>query len=136
MLKINVYSMILKYNIMRKIQLLLNKYWSQKLDSNDIKSFKVMMKHINSKDTTILSTPDGVQFIISNERTHYDLIINDVKIQLVNTTDVRDIHVSDRIKEKVIYRVRDTMSKHRMAKINEILARKENTLDNILSKMK
>ena len=121
---------------MRKFKSLLNKYFPQKLDVNDVMSFKVMMKHINSNDTTIVSTPDGMEFIISNPRTHYDLLINDTKIQLVNTKDIIDIHVSDRIKEKVLTRVQRNMTKDRHEKIKNILSRKENTLDNILSKMK
>ena len=121
---------------MRKAKIILNKYFPQKMDGNDVKSFKVMIKHINDKDTTIVSTPDGMEFIISNPRTHYDLLINDVKIQLVNTKDIIDIHVSDRIKQKVLTRVQKNMTKDRHEKIKNILARKENTLDNVLSKMK
>ena len=120
---------------MRKLKVLSNKLFRQKLESDSIKSFKVMMKHINSADTVILGTPDGTEFIISNPKTHYDLLINDAKIQLVNTKDIIDIHVSDIVKRKVLARVQKNMTKERRALITRILSRKENTLDKILIQM-
>lgn len=120
---------------MMHIRQLLNKYLPQNLEPNDIKSFKVMMKHINGNDTVILTTNSYMEYIVSNPKTHYDLIINQMKIQLVNTRDIIDIHVSDTIRNKVICRIRKKMDKERSALIEQILSRKENTLDNILSKM-
>lgn len=120
---------------MRKLKILGNKYFPQKLETEDIVKFKVMIKHINSKDTKFSVTADGLGYIISNDKTHYDLLINDVGIQLVNTYDIIDIHVSDRIKDKVLKRVRNNIDKERHERIQKILSRKENTLDKILTKI-
>jgi len=120
---------------MRILKILSNRYFAQELEDDDVKKFKVMIKHINGKDTEFSVTSDGMEFIISNDKTHYDLLINDTGIQLVNTKDIIDIHVSDRIKQKVLNRVQSNINKERRARIQKILSRKENTLDNILSKM-
>lgn len=120
---------------MRKLKILGNKYFSRNLDDEYIVKFKVMMKHINNEHTTFSVTADGHEYIISNDKTHYDLLINDDHIQLVNTYDIIDIHVPDIVKDKILSKVRRNMDKERHMRIQKILSRKENTMDKILSKM-
>jgi hypothetical protein len=113
----------------------INRKFKFELDSYNLKAYKVMIKHLNSKGTVIYVDPTVGEYIVANERTHYYLLVSSKRISLVNTTDVLNLNVStfieDKIKSKIIQRV----CRDRNILRESILNRKELNLDRILTKL-
>jgi len=120
---------------MRKRRNLLNRYFKTELDSYNLKAYKVMIKHINSKGTVIYADPSADEYIIANERTHYYLIVTPKRISLVNTTDVLNLNVNTYIEDKIREKILQRVHRDRENLKDSILNRKELNLDKILTKL-
>jgi len=109
-----------------------NKYVSK----HDISSYKIIVGHCNNPKSVLVCDPELGEYFITNQSTHYSLIITPSKVLLVNTKDVIDLDISPRVLERVIKNVRHIISLQRQELKGTILNKKEDILSQILINIK
>lgn len=121
---------------MMKLKVLKNKYFKRILTDEDFKCFKIILKHLYNKETKILFDPSNEGYIITNDITHYYLLISHDKIQLINTYDIVLLHIDSTVRNRVFYIIKKLLKKERENLKLIILDRKSNVLDKILINLK
>lgn len=121
--------------IKTKIKVILNKYVKQSITEEDMKCFKIIMKHIKHPDTNIVVDGNG-GFIISNDQTHYYLLFSNDRILLVNTKSITPLTVSKVVRDRVFDVIESKIKRDRNLLRGKILDRKLNILDDILDNLK
>jgi len=107
-----------------------------KITETDIQGYKIIIGHIINNNSVADSDPLLNRYVVSNPLSHYDLILTPTKALLVNTKDIINIEVNDKVLEKVITRVKIIISTNTTKKIDRIFDRKYNILDKILENVK
>ena len=120
---------------MRKAIHHLNKIFKHTPDSYDIKAYKVMIKHLNNKNSQIYYNPLSGEILIVNDLTHYYLILTESKAILINTYDVITLNTSSYILERINKKARNKLITDRNNLKKVILEKKELSLDRILTKI-
>jgi hypothetical protein len=118
------------------IKIFKNKHFKYKLSDEDMKCFKIILKHLFHKDSSILYDPSTSGYIISNDNTHYYLLISVDKIQLVNTDDILLLHISSIVRDRVFLIIKDLLKKQREELRQVLLGRKSNVLDKVLTNLR
>lgn len=122
--------------IFNRPQNVVKNYFKKKVTKHDLQAYKIIMSHVYNKNSVLLADPKFNEYIITNKKTHYDLILNFRKAILVNTKDVIDLEINVELLDRVNSKVRDLISAQRQDLKHTILGRKSGILDKILLNVK
>lgn len=120
-----------------KTKVFFRKKWGKHLTQEDLRGYRNILKllyHLNAE--TPLKDPDSTKYYIQVPSLHLDLIIDDSKAEIVNTTQIYPLNLNKEVLERAVLRIKEEVSKQRKQLEANIYAKKGNIFNNLYNKIK
>ena len=102
------------------------------LTQQDLRGFRNILKLLYHKNaSTPLKDPNCSKYFISVPKLHLDLIINEKRAELVNTSQIYPLELNEEVFKRAVEVIRQEVTKQRTNLENELLGKKDTILNNI-----
>lgn len=116
----------------KKLKIKFIRYFSHKLSKEDLRGYRNILKLVNHPDMDgILINPDTGKYYVSVESLHLDLIIDENKAEIVNTTQIYPLNLDKKVYERACFRIRKKLTSYVVMVNNRIVERKATILSNL-----